>query len=163
MSLTESFDKCLPVPPVLPRRPNSQRVNWGKFRSEDRKPTELLERLKNVPHVVAHGNADQQKTVSKSSFRNLFQPGKLSLPFHICFQEVGRRLTEFRTTYELITAIKDAIKAHQVAYDEARILHRDISPGNVLISEDGKSGFLIDWDFSKPVVDPETPRQHVRT
>ncbi|ESK86363.1 hypothetical protein Moror_5010, partial [Moniliophthora roreri MCA 2997] len=52
---------------------------------------------------------------------------------------------------------------HQVAYDEAKILHRDISSGNILISEDGKSGFLIDWDFSKPVVDRETPRQHERT
>ncbi|EEB96169.1 hypothetical protein MPER_04741, partial [Moniliophthora perniciosa FA553] len=82
--------------------------------------------------------------------------------YYIGFKEVGRRLTDFHTTYELITAIKDAIKGN-VAYEEAKILHCDISSGNILISEDGKSGFLIDWEFSVPVGDPETPRQHMRT
>uniref|UniRef100_A0A0W0G4E4 Protein kinase domain-containing protein n=1 Tax=Moniliophthora roreri TaxID=221103 RepID=A0A0W0G4E4_MONRR len=100
-----------------------------------------------IPHVVAHGDVDQQKTVARTSFPDLFEPGEPSRPFqhyYIVFRE-------------------DAMKAHQVAYDEAKVLHRDISSGNILISEDGKSGFLIDWDFSKPVVDRETPRQHERT
>ena len=35
--------------------------------------------------------------------------------------------------------------AHDAAYYDASILHRDISVGNIMISEGG--GFLIDWDM----------------
>jgi len=36
--------------------------------------------------------------------------------------------------------------AHDAAYYDANILHRDISVGNIMISEGG-GGFLIDWDM----------------
>ena len=36
--------------------------------------------------------------------------------------------------------------AHDAAYYDANILHRDISVGNIMISEGGE-GFLIDWDM----------------
>ena len=53
--------------------------------------------------------------------------------------------------------------AHTAAYERARILHRDISAGNILITDSG-SGMLIDWDLSKEIKDDdETPRQHSRT
>ncbi len=50
------------------------------------------------------------------------------------------------------------------AYDKANILHRDVSAGNILITEEG-SGILIDWDLSKKVVKDENAkqRQHSRT
>ena len=54
--------------------------------------------------------------------------------------------------------------AHRDAYSKARILHRDVSAGNILITEKG-SGILIDWDLSKKVkdyVEPK-PRLHSRT
>ncbi|KAI3605497.1 other 1 protein kinase [Moniliophthora roreri] len=140
------------------------RIDMEEMQKEGNIYAQLHEKgVPHIPHVVAHGDAGQQKTLSRSSFPDLFRPGEPSHPFqhyYIVFREVGRRLTEFRTTHELVNAIKDAMKAHQVAYDEAKILHCDISSGNILISEDGKSGFLIDWDFSKPVVDCETPREH---
>ena len=38
--------------------------------------------------------------------------------------------------------------AHDAAYYDAEILHRDISVGNIMISEGGGGGgFLIDWDM----------------
>jgi RIO-like serine/threonine protein kinase len=40
--------------------------------------------------------------------------------------------------------------AHKEAFEKARILHRDISVGNILITEDGR-GILIDWDLCKRV------------
>jgi RIO-like serine/threonine protein kinase len=53
--------------------------------------------------------------------------------------------------------------AHSDAY-KAGILHRDISPGNIIIGP--KGGLLIDWDLSKPIQTPskpETPRRVTRT
>ena len=37
--------------------------------------------------------------------------------------------------------------AHDAAYYDAKILHRNISVGNIMISEGGGGGFLIDWDM----------------
>jgi RIO-like serine/threonine protein kinase len=52
--------------------------------------------------------------------------------------------------------------AHQDAYN-AKILHRDFSPGNIIIGGD-RRGLLIDWDLSKPLsIVPETPRRATRT
>ena len=36
--------------------------------------------------------------------------------------------------------------AHSAAYEDAMILHRDISGGNILIDNEG-CGMLIDWDM----------------
>jgi RIO-like serine/threonine protein kinase len=53
--------------------------------------------------------------------------------------------------------------AHTTAYNKARILHQDISSGNILITEEG-TGILIDWDLSMKVkehVDADVkPKQH---
>ncbi|ESK81051.1 other 1 protein kinase, partial [Moniliophthora roreri MCA 2997] len=73
--------------------------------------------------------------------------------YFIVLKEIGRPLSEFRTTKELVTALRDALQAHTEAYRRG-ILHRDISIGNILINEDG-GGLLIDWEFSKPIANPE--------
>ena len=36
--------------------------------------------------------------------------------------------------------------AHGAAHRDAKVLHRDISGGNILIDKDGR-GVLIDWDM----------------
>ena len=52
--------------------------------------------------------------------------------------------------------------AHEGAY-RAGILHRDISPANIIIGPKGK-GILIDWDMSKLMSDEvETPKSAART
>ena len=62
-----------------------------------------------------------------------------------------------------VVNIDKSVTAHTEAYDRAQILHRDVSAGNILITEEG-SGILIDWDLSKKVVkDGMKARQHSRT
>lgn len=91
-------------------------------------------------------------------------------------------LNTFKSTQQPCRVIQDAVvgkccfvvgshllrvwTAHSAVYDHARILHRDISAGNIMINKDG-SGLLINWDLSKKVLDeinePTQPRQHSRT
>ena len=55
-----------------------------------------------------------------------------------------------------------SLLAHTQAFENARILHRDISAGNIIISDRG--GLLIDWDLSKDIEDLEKiSRQPFRT
>lgn len=41
-----------------------------------------------------------------------------------------------------------SLLAHEEAYKKARIVHRDISAGNIMIDKNG-DGLLIDWDLSR--------------
>ncbi|KAI1315996.1 serine/threonine-protein kinase Sgk2, partial [Xylariaceae sp. FL0255] len=65
----------------------------------------------------------------------------------------GRVISDFRTVKELLEAMRDAIKAHQSLYETGKILHRDISSNNIIITKpeaaDGFKGMLIDLDLAK--------------
>ncbi|KAL7930844.1 kinase-like domain-containing protein [Trichoderma chlorosporum] len=65
----------------------------------------------------------------------------------------GRVISEFTTAQELLRALRDGIKAHQSLYTVGNILHRDISPNNIIITDptiaDGFQGMLIDLDLAK--------------
>lgn len=64
----------------------------------------------------------------------------------------GRTIKEFRSIKELLTALRDAIKAHRYLLSKAKILHRDISENNIIITDpetaDNFSGMLIDLDLA---------------
>ncbi|THU76235.1 hypothetical protein K435DRAFT_705268, partial [Dendrothele bispora CBS 962.96] len=51
---------------------------------------------------------------------------------------------------------------HTDAYEKAAILHRDVSVGNILVTEDRK-GLSSDWELSKPISELSEARQHERT
>ena len=40
--------------------------------------------------------------------------------------------------------------AHAHAFQDAKLLHRDISSGNIILTDEGK-GLLIDWEMAKEV------------
>ncbi len=66
-------------------------------------------------------------------------------------------------SFTAVVNIDKSVTAHTEAYDKAQVLHRDVSAGNIMITEDG-SGILIDWDLSKKVVkDGMKARRHSRT
>ncbi|KAH8984954.1 hypothetical protein EDB92DRAFT_1950421 [Lactarius akahatsu] len=81
--------------------------------------------------------------------------------YRLVLETLGSPLYTFKSTRELCKVIRDAITE---AYERVKILHRDVSAGNILITEDG-SGILIDWDLSKKVVKDGSgkQRQHSRT
>ncbi|KAI0788321.1 hypothetical protein C8Q74DRAFT_1257359 [Fomes fomentarius] len=70
--------------------------------------------------------------------------------------DVGKPITKFKRTRDLIIAFRDAIIGHKLAC-QAGILHRDISVGNILIvdKEEGSrfKGFIHDFDYSSMMED----------
>ncbi|KAF5344896.1 hypothetical protein D9758_011599 [Tetrapyrgos nigripes] len=76
---------------------------------------------------------------------------RLHMHYRLVMKEVCKGIfTTFTDTKQLITVLRDALIAHQDAYEKAKILHRDVSVGNILITEDGR-GLLADWEFSRPL------------
>ncbi|OAA51794.1 serine/threonine-protein kinase Sgk2 [Metarhizium rileyi] len=65
----------------------------------------------------------------------------------------GRVISDFHTIQELLETLRDAIRAHQSLYIKGRILHRDISSNNIIITKPetsgGFKGMLIDLDLAK--------------
>lgn len=64
----------------------------------------------------------------------------------------GRPIHKYRSSLELLQALRDAVKAHKSLYFKGNVLHRDISENNIIITnteETGFAGMLIDMDLAK--------------
>ncbi|MCJ1237182.1 hypothetical protein MMC14_005167 [Varicellaria rhodocarpa] len=76
----------------------------------------------------------------------------------------GRATKDFYSILELLTALRDAIKAHRSLYLEGNILHRDISENNIIITNpkqaNGFTGMLIDADLAKIIGGGRTGARH---
>ncbi|EDN06004.1 predicted protein [Histoplasma mississippiense (nom. inval.)] len=76
----------------------------------------------------------------------------------------GRPIYDYRSPLELLTALRDAIKAHRSLYLDGNVLHRDISENNIIITDpdkaDGHSGMLIDLDLAKEVGSGRSGARH---
>ena len=77
-------------------------------------------------------------------------------------QPAGRPLSKFHSVLELLQALRDAIKIHRSLFFDGRILHRDVSEANMVITEpdenDGLSGMLIDLELGTVVEDGQNTR-----
>jgi len=77
---------------------------------------------------------------------------------------VGRAMRDFRSIPELLKALRDAIKAHRSLYTDGKILHRDVSENNIIITDpkeaDGFTGMLIDEDLAKEIGSGRSGARH---
>lgn len=89
--------------------------------------------------------------------RNRFQNRILAC---IVTSPLGRPLYTFRHQTELLEVFRDAIKCHRSLYFDAKLLHQDISLGNMIILDDQEEGMpkgiLIDFDSAIEVVTRDT-------
>jgi Fungal protein kinase len=67
----------------------------------------------------------------------------------------GRPLQEFGSVLEVLEAFRDTIKAHKSLFLDHKILHRDVSLNNIILTNpkqtNGYSGMLIDFDLAVTV------------
>ncbi|SZF05211.1 unnamed protein product [Blumeria hordei] len=100
--------------------------------------------------VPAISNADVIMADDSTVYRNRWETVIAAKPF-------GRAIDEKTTPLELICGLRDAIKGHQSLYMDTKILHRDISMNNIILTDpernDGCHGVLIDLDLAISLAD----------
>lgn len=67
----------------------------------------------------------------------------------IVMEVYGPDISRYKSRYQLVSALRSAIKAHRNLHTQAGVLHRDISILNILLGdEDSLDAFLIDMDMA---------------
>ncbi|KAI0368967.1 hypothetical protein BV20DRAFT_1113866 [Pilatotrama ljubarskyi] len=113
-----------------------------------------------IPTGLVHGDVDEQRTLSQDIWVRIHEsadgcPLKTHVHYRLVVKEVGLPLKRFRTGKELVGVFLDCLMAHEDAYEKAKVMHRDISVGNIIMVPkivDGETiyqGFLTDWELSK--------------
>ena len=73
----------------------------------------------------------------------------------LAISPAGRPLKDFDSPGQLLKAFRDAIKAHKSLFLNRKILHRDVSLNNIILTDPkqtgGLSGMLIDFDLAVTV------------
>ncbi|KAI1441361.1 FunK1 protein kinase [Annulohypoxylon stygium] len=132
-------------------------LRWGRQRKFAR--THFHKRNGNMEgqqqHVTPNPDGLAEHTEETD---NLFQNRILTC---IVTSPVGRPLHTFQSILELLQVFRDAIKCHRSLYYDAKILHQDISSGNMIILDDegegNPRGILIDLDSAIELTEgPET-------
>lgn len=99
---------------------------------------------------------------------SLYDSGKEAFDNHLlrclAISPAGRALSDFKTIEELLTALRDSIKAHSSLFFKGKILHPDISENNIIITNpmkaNGLTGMLIDLDLAKKVGSGRSGAKH---
>ncbi|KAI0364387.1 hypothetical protein BV20DRAFT_1005864 [Pilatotrama ljubarskyi] len=117
--------------------------------------------VRNIPTKLCHGDVGQQCTVSQQIWSRTHKgqevcPLKTHRHYRLVVKEVGLPLKRFRNGKELVRIFLHCFFAHKDAYEKAKVIHRDISVGNIImvpiITPDGETayrGLLTDWELSK--------------
>lgn len=144
--------------------------------------TYAILKRKEVPHIAICSNSgdigdDTYHSTQTHFFVDAvpFKPAAELTPhrhYRIVLDTIGTPLERFKCSRDMVRAIHASLIgeffgswnacftlmddvttiAHKAAYERGGILHRDISPSNILISKgDDGGGLLIDWDLCKIV------------
>ncbi|KAL2888559.1 serine/threonine-protein kinase Sgk2 [Ceratocystis lukuohia] len=126
-------------------------------------------RRSSADHTSSNASGSKRRRSSNTKL-SLYTPGEdlWENRIYSCLvvSPAGRVISDFRSIKELLESERDAIKAHRSLYVTGKILHRDISSNNVIITDpetaNGFKGMLIDLDLAK-VLDSEPSGARHRT
>ncbi|KAJ2901648.1 uncharacterized protein MKZ38_001607 [Zalerion maritima] len=97
-------------------------------------------------HSIQEAGADSLTDCESETYGNRVNYCLVTSP-------AGRPLHEYQSVRELLEALRDAIRGHRSLLEDGRILHRDISENNIIITElpaeEAPKGRLIDLDLAK--------------
>ncbi|KND86276.1 hypothetical protein TOPH_09086 [Tolypocladium ophioglossoides CBS 100239] len=87
---------------------------------------------------------------------------------YVVVSPAERPLRTFKTMLELLQVLRDAVKGHRSLFQDAKILHQDVSAENIIITdgqgEGDPKGILIDLDVAMNLaVGPRTPGEVIGT
>ncbi|KAF9231689.1 hypothetical protein BU15DRAFT_55848 [Melanogaster broomeanus] len=132
------------------------RIDSGDIEPEGKTYRTLhSKRVKNIARFQRGGDVGsttRTQTFTTTDWSHVKNDVTGHINYRLVLEDVGKRLA-VQSTKQLVKVIRDAMEAHWLACC-AGVLHRDISPGNVVIfvDEDGNArGLLIDWDLSKEI------------
>lgn len=155
--LSQSFGQLydLGTAGELPKKRKSVDVG-GSISKRSRSSSQSADKAKRDKEV--YSQTTSLYTYDDSSFDNRIFRCLVILP-------AGRAIRDFRSILELLEALRDAIKAHRSLYKDGKILHRDISEYNIIITDpkkqaDGFSGMLIDMDLAKEIGSGRSGARH---
>ncbi|KAJ2354870.1 hypothetical protein GGF43_003016, partial [Coemansia sp. RSA 2618] len=105
-----------------------------------------------VKILSARGKIDDttRKVVGEDIWHQIKDGVALRVHKRIAMRGVGEPLKSVRSIPELIVVIRDVMRCHAAILTHCKILHRDISEGNILARRDdtGVHGMLIDFDHA---------------
>ncbi|KAI0767104.1 hypothetical protein C8Q74DRAFT_931320 [Fomes fomentarius] len=122
--------------------------------------------VRGVPTLICHEDVLDHKINFFETADRLYgrvpdptRPHIELIQYRMVVKEVGVPVEEFRDGKELVEIVLDCVTAHRDAYQLAGVLHRDISPGNLLMVHteglgDGDivfQGILNDWELAERI------------
>ncbi|KAG6815017.1 hypothetical protein H0H93_011283, partial [Arthromyces matolae] len=126
-------------------------IRRGLTGESHKKPIEPLGPLINESDPDAENRVDRVSTTDLKILRDA--PGEPADRCHTqVLMPVGIPIKMFASLFEFLRCLRDCILDHKDAHDRFRVLHRDISGGNLLIFKalDGTTfGRVIDYDHAK--------------
>ncbi|KAJ6560177.1 hypothetical protein B0H19DRAFT_1146710 [Mycena capillaripes] len=112
--------------------------------------------VQNVPNVVAAGDVPGHKSGDFHSYpldwiKVKEEAIREHQHYRLVLDVIGRPLIEFTSTHELVKCVLDVLQAHSDAWTKARVEHRDVSIGNIiiLVKDATTTGLLIDWELAR--------------
>jgi hypothetical protein len=126
----------------------------GTKSSKRLRPNHRPSRLRAEYDAKHHSEEEEEEEEEEAANEVDVQTGPYENRLFSCqvISPAGRTIREFSSVKELLTALCDAIKAHRSLLTKAKILHRDISENNIIITNpktaDGLTGMLIDLDLA---------------
>ncbi|KAH9889462.1 hypothetical protein C8Q73DRAFT_159665 [Cubamyces lactineus] len=163
-----------------PKRPFAYLKDYWRVVGKRLKPEgEILaylnsKRVKNIPPLLCHGDVLGQKTVAQEIWQlaNGNPERECQMKEHrhyrIVVKEVGKPIYEFSNGKQLVKILSDCVLAHKEAYKKAKVIHRDVSVGNMIMIPVDKSpqgtviyrGLLTDWEISKEINEYDLEPRH---
>ncbi|TFK79031.1 hypothetical protein K466DRAFT_473460, partial [Polyporus arcularius HHB13444] len=107
--------------------------------------------VQNIATLICGGDVGglrAQQTLIQGLLTHMEKAPVPRVHYRLATEEIGLPLEDFKNFKELAMIFYDAIIAHHEAWTLAKVLHRDISIGNILIDPVSRKGILIDWDLT---------------